>query len=167
MESIKFYGRKIVELAGNWRDYPTQIIHAVKRDPFFCSLIMVSYLCVCFTISTVSGAFIQYDAPLPTRFGRFMSRAKIGLFNSAVNETWRTFPHSQCMNATNITSDQIAVCNARISIGTLTLVSLFATFIASLLLTIMVTRTLYEERVAQAKWIVIGLFSYCGTNWLM
>jgi hypothetical protein len=71
------------------------------------------------------------------------------------------------MNATNINDDQIAVCNARISIGTLTLVGLFATLIASLLLTIMVTRTLYEERVAQAKWIVIGLFSYCGKATLM
>jgi hypothetical protein len=167
MDTIKYFGRKVVEVAGNWREYPSQIQHAIRRDPFFCALILVSYLCFCFTISTVSGAFIQYSAPFLTRNGRFMTVAKIGLFNSATNETWRTFSYSQCMSAINITDDQMAVCNARISIGTLTLVCLFGTLIASVLLTLMATRTLYEERVVQAKIVIMTIFSFCGNSNLM
>jgi hypothetical protein len=163
METVKYFGEKVIETAKNYKEYPKQIGSAFRKDPWFCAVILASYVIIATTITTVSGAFIQFSGIfLNEKDQSFeLKFAKIGLFNSAVNEKWTTHSYSACMERA-FTDEQRSVCNARVSVGTIMLFSLFATFIASILLTIMVTRTLYEHRVAQAKMIVISIFAFCG-----
>jgi hypothetical protein len=169
METAKYFGGKVIEAAKNYREYPEQIKNALRKDPWFCGVILASYLIVATTISTISGAYIQYSGVFVNKGNFEIKFVKIGLFNSAVNESWQTYTFSQCMEGAikSGSSEQMSVCQARVSVGTIMLFSLFATLIASILLTIMVRRDLYDHRIAQAKIITMSIFGFCGIIKLM
>ena len=92
-----------------------------------------------------------------------ISAVKVGLFNSAVNEQWKVFWHSTCVEQAK-TEKKLSVCNARLSIGVLLIFSLIAAFATASLLSVMATKFLPERRIAQAKLAVMGLFAFSGNN---
>lgn len=147
-------------------DHPIvlKIVKFVKKDPIFLALVLVNYLCFCFTITSISGAWVQYTIPLATspRATPYATDLKIGLFNSAFNGTWSTYSHSSCLATTNIDQDQIAVCNARVSIGSFLIISLFLKFAVCILMTLLLVRRLHDFRVSQAKLVVIGILLVTG-----
>ncbi|KAJ3322211.1 hypothetical protein HDV06_003271 [Boothiomyces sp. JEL0866] len=82
----------------------------------------------------------------------------MGLFNSATNEHWYSFPHDLCvLNAQN--NDAVEVCDARLADGVLLVFAVFFSLFSFFLLGLIVSRTLLDFRAKQAKKLAIAFFA--------
>ncbi|KAJ3311780.1 hypothetical protein HDV04_003792 [Boothiomyces sp. JEL0838] len=82
----------------------------------------------------------------------------MGLFNSATNEHWYSYPHDLCVLNAEGDSDKTEVCDARMANGILLVFSVFFSLFSFFLLGLIVSRTLLDFRAKQAKKLSIGFF---------
>jgi hypothetical protein len=151
MERIK----KTARTASKAKKYATMFKEAVKEDPWFGTMTIASYICFCFTITSLSGGWVNYTGNL--RGVEF--QGKVGLFNSANNDKWVAYGYADCIKGTK-SEDQLSFCSSRQALGILMIFPLISTFIAAAVLTFMLTKTLLDSRMKKAKFLVMGLYLF-------
>ncbi|KAJ3272150.1 hypothetical protein HDV01_005915 [Terramyces sp. JEL0728] len=120
---------------------------------------LVSLFCFSFNIVSVSGSWAEYFQTDSTtqKTGYY----KMGLFNSATNEHWYSFPHDLCvLNARG--SSAVEVCDARLADGVLLVFAIIFSIFSFVLLGLIVSRTLLDFRAKQAKNLAIAFFALNG-----
>jgi hypothetical protein len=133
--------------------FGSSYVHSVREDPFFGAMTIVSYICFCFTITSLSGGWVNYTG----NYRGNSVEAKVGLFNSANNDKWIGYGYADCIKGTK-SDTQLSFCSSRQAIGILLIFPVIINFVAAVVLTFMLLKTLLDERMKQAKFLVMGIY---------
>jgi hypothetical protein len=131
------------------------------KKPYFVTIIMVSVLTFCFTVTSLSGGWVVYEAPIQDK----LSILKVGLFNSAAGNDWRFFSYGACIDQASKQKfnqgEHYAVCNGRLSLGILLSFSIATNFFATVVLTLMLVKKDWVESILKKpKYWVMGSFLF-------
>ncbi len=100
-----------------------------------------------------------------------LTEVKLGLFNSALNNTWTTAPYSACVLQTSSypisqQAKHLLFCNAQLSSGVLVLVNVFISFFSFCLMCLVLSDTLLDNRVKQARYALMISFGFTCRHFL-
>ena len=139
------------------------IFKILSQDSVFCALIAFAYIIFIFHITSATGSWVTYS--IRNVDNGYMSEIKVGLFNSAVNNSWHLSPYGKCVAAYKAVqlspvdaANRQMFCDASLANGVLLIISLLLTFGAATLLLAVVTDTILESVVLYIKYICVGIF---------
>jgi hypothetical protein len=142
-----------------------QLTSTLLTDPLFGLLTVTSYALFVFSITGVSGGWVNYQIPDARNYSVII---KLGLFNTAVNNSWYQATYSACIQQIRLNQSESAIqerimfCNGQLTSGIMMLVSVFLTFACAVALTLILTSSLEQGKVLGIKPILVGIFSLSG-----
>jgi hypothetical protein len=156
----------------DWNSTANKIWKVLKAEPVFCALVAFAYIIFIFHITSATGSWVTYS--IKNQYTGYMTEIKIGLFNSATNNSWYLSPYPKCvegykmynLSAADAANRQM-FCDASLASAVLLIISLLLTLCAATLLLFIVSDTILENVVVYMKRLCIGIYMLSGKPFLI